>query len=189
MLVVDAERQRVEEILPRRQGHHSPAADDLAGADDIHAADGRNIALGIDAVYEKAGPVGDAREIRPRDHLRVLRSIGRDLIGETHRVTELPQVVVFHRGIEPRRCRVGRPPVVVFEVTMQRELVLHIEIDIDSAWRDARPQCRSHPAIRPLVERDNVVGDFIEVRHLAFLQRRRSALDLFQIKEARIGYP
>ncbi len=71
---------------------------------------------------------------------------------------------------------------------MQREFVLHIEIDIDGARRDACPQRRSHPAIRPLVERDNIVGDFIEVRHFAFLQRGRPAFDLFKIEEARVGH-
>jgi hypothetical protein len=68
---------------------------------------------------------------------------------------------------------------------MERQLVLDVEIDIDRAGCGARAQRRRHLAIRQLIERDDVLGDFVEVRQLAFGDGGRLVLDLVEIEIAR----
>jgi hypothetical protein len=191
MLVVDADRQSVEEVFPGRQCHHRPAADDLARADDAGAADGGDITARLHAIDHQAEPVDlrKTRQVGGRIHFGIARPLRGDLIGEAEGMPELPQIVVMHSGTDAGRRGVWRLPVVHLDAGVDRRLVLDVEVDVHRAGRGAGAQCRGHPPIGPLIERDDVLGDLAETRHRAFLERRRTLLDFFQVEIARALHP
>ena len=159
VLVIDPDRQRVEQLALGGQGQHRARADHLAGADHIGAADGCHRAVGFQAVDENVQPVDvGPRHVGAGDDHGVLPAERRILIGHGHRVAELPEVVVAQRIALAQRRRAGALPVVEFGAAVQRQRVLDVEVDVDGSRRDARPQRRRDAPVRPSVERDDILA-------------------------------
>ncbi len=76
--------------------------------------------------------------------------------------------------------------VVDFEAAVQWILIINIQSTSTVPRCDASAQRRRDAPVRPLIERDDVLRHRIEIRQLAFSQRRGPLLDLIDVEIVRI---
>src|SRR6201999_252605 len=96
----------------------------------------------LQTVSQHAETVVDARQIRCREDFRILGPLGSDLIGECEGMSELPEIVVMHRGVEALARRVRRLAVVHLYTGVNRRLILDVKVDVYRSRSYARTQRR-----------------------------------------------
>ncbi len=172
-LVFDAPGQRLLEL----RGPVGRERLDEMGAVDLAVAEH------ADAVADVAGAVGAHRRQHQRaagrrhrigadEQLDLARVLGRGLHLQADGVAALEQVGVAQAGVRAQAGGVGRVGVVQLGAAMQRQLVLHLQVDLGGSRELARPQQRRHAFVGRRVDGRELLLHLLEVGHAALGEAR-----------------
>ena len=189
ILVVEAGAERIREALAAVERRDQPQACDLALADHVGAAERRDVAVGLQiACRQRHAAVGDAEQVGGRADLGVGGTLRRHLEAERHLVPALPEVVVRQRAHRAQRRGALVVAVVQFERCVQRQMVVHLQVDIDRVGVFARGQRRRHRPVGKLVDGEEIVLHAWQIGHDARRERGRPGSDRARRDEARADH-
>ena len=191
MFVIEAEADRMQEVVPLGEGEDGAAADRFSTPNAVQTADRCNIAVLFCPLHHQAQAIDawNRNQVIAGIDAAIFGSFRRPLHTGADGVAQLPEVGITDRSVKTPGGGVLTVTVVEFQASVQRKSVFDVQIDIHFSGLGARVQCWSDSAIPKPVEREEVPGDLVEVHHPAFCQRRRGSLDRARQKIARSFNP
>ena len=183
MLVVDAEGQRLHR-RSRRDRVRQAQSRDFADAEHAERAGSRHVAVRIDVHQRRLqSRIERMRDVVDRDDSHLIDLLRRRLVLERNAVDPPEYITIAQGGDRAQRSRVDGRLIIELEAPVQRQVIAHLQRQIDGSWFRSCLQHRYHGPVGRLGVHGGELG--LELRDLQHRPRRgrRQAGDHVALRE------